>query len=79
MEDRRVGARQIARDDVIDAHGCPGMIGCFLDQLDPPMAVDLVLRTPEQLRQRLSANDFFLREIVEKGTVLYETADARMG
>lgn len=34
--------------------------------------VDLLVRTPEQVRQRLAWNDFFLREILEKGKVLYE-------
>jgi predicted nucleotidyltransferase len=42
-------------------------------------AVDLLVRTPLEVRQRLAWNDFFLREIIEKGRVLYESADARMG
>jgi len=42
-------------------------------------AVDLLVRTPQDVRQRLAWNDFFLREIIEKGRVLYESADARMG
>ncbi len=37
----------------------------------PPFPVDLLVRTPEQVRQRLEWNDFFLREILEKGKVLY--------
>ena len=37
--------------------------------------VDLVVRTGEQVRQRLEWNDFFLREIIERGKVLHAAAD----
>jgi predicted nucleotidyltransferase len=43
----------------------------ILNRLDPPFAIDLLVRTPEQMRQRLAWNDFFLREIVERGHELY--------
>ncbi len=36
--------------------------------------LDLIVRTPAQLRRRLALGDFFLREIVDKGIVLYEDA-----
>ena len=36
--------------------------------------LDLIVRTPDELRRRLVMGDFFLREIVEKGIVLYEGA-----
>jgi uncharacterized protein len=36
--------------------------------------LDLIVRTPADLRQRLAWGDFFLREITEEGKVLYETA-----
>ena len=38
--------------------------------------LDLIVRTPAELRQRLAQGDFFLREIVDKGVVLYEGAHA---
>jgi predicted nucleotidyltransferase len=41
--------------------------------------LDLVLRTPRQMQRRLQLNDFFLREVVEKGKLLYEAPHARMG
>jgi predicted nucleotidyltransferase len=41
--------------------------------------VDLLVRTPSEVRKRLAWNDFFLREIIEKGRVLYESADSGMG
>ena len=34
--------------------------------------MDLIPITPERLRHRLEIEDFFLREVVEKGRVLYE-------
>lgn len=33
--------------------------------------VDLILRTPDQLKQRLAIRDSFLSEITKNGTVLY--------
>lgn len=38
--------------------------------------LDLIVRTPAELRRRLALGDFFLREIVDKGEVLYEGAHA---
>lgn len=36
------------------------------------MPLDLIVRTPEQVAERLAQNDFFMREIVERGRTLYE-------
>jgi len=36
--------------------------------------LDLLVRTPAELRRRLTLGDFFLREVVDKGVVLYEGA-----
>jgi predicted nucleotidyltransferase len=47
----------------------------ILDTLDIHFAIDLLVRTPDQIRQRLEWNDFFLREVIERGKVLYESAD----
>jgi predicted nucleotidyltransferase len=47
-------------------------------QIPIPFPVDVVVRSPEQLRERLMLNDWFLREIVEKGRVLYAAADTRV-
>ncbi len=35
-----------------------------------PHATDLMVRTPAQMSRRIAQNDFFMREIVEKGKVL---------
>ena len=37
--------------------------------------MDLLVRSPEEIAYRLSYNDWFLREITEKGEVLYEAAN----
>ena len=41
--------------------------------------VDLVVRSPEEFERRIEMGDYFLREIQEKGKVLYEATDARVG
>lgn len=41
-------------------------------QIDTPIALDLLVRTPEQISERLAMDDFFVREITEHGKVLYE-------
>jgi predicted nucleotidyltransferase len=44
-----------------------------------PFPLDLIVRTPENLQWRLAEEDWFLREVVEKGKVLYEKNHRRMG
>ena len=39
------------------------------------LRVDLLVRSPEEIAYRLSYNDWFLREITEKGEVLYEVTN----
>jgi predicted nucleotidyltransferase len=46
--------------------------------VDAPFPLDLIVRTPENLARRLSWNDWFLREVVEKGIVLHEAAHPGM-
>lgn len=40
--------------------------------------LDVIVRSPSVVQQRLEWEDFFLREIFEKGEVLYETPHQRM-
>ena len=42
---------------------------------DHPFPLDLIVRTPAELRWRLEEGDWFMREVVSKGKVLYEKAD----
>src|SRR5437762_6016799 len=41
--------------------------------------LDIIVRTPENMRWRLEEGDSFLREIVSWGKVLYEKADQGVG
>jgi len=47
--------------------------------LDAPFSLDLIVRTPAQIERGINDNDWFLREIVEKGVVVYEAANGSMG
>ena len=38
-------------------------------------SMDLLVRSPEDIAYRISHNDWFLREVTEKGEVLYESED----
>ena len=51
----------------------------ILERVNPPFPIDLLVRTPDQVRQRLKWNDFFLREVMEKGRILYAAPDGRVG
>jgi predicted nucleotidyltransferase len=42
------------------------------NKINAGMPLDLIVRTPEQLAERLAQNDWFMREIVERGRTLYE-------
>ena len=48
----------------------------IINRVDPRFPVDLLVRTPEQIRRRIADNDFFMREIFERGHVLYEADHA---
>jgi uncharacterized protein len=43
-------------------------------KLRPEFPVDLLVRTPEKVQERLAMGDCFMQEIVERGKVLYEAA-----
>jgi predicted nucleotidyltransferase len=47
--------------------------------IDPPFPLDLIVRTPKNMKWRLEEGDSFLREITSKGKVLYEKNDRRVG
>jgi uncharacterized protein len=51
----------------------------ILNQISPAFSVDLLVRTAEQLDERIKLGDFFLREILTRGKVLYESVDSRVG
>jgi predicted nucleotidyltransferase len=44
-----------------------------------PFPMDIVVRTPQEIQRRVTAGDFFLREIMATGKVLYERTRDGMG
>jgi predicted nucleotidyltransferase len=48
-------------------------------KLTAPFPMDLIVRTPKEMKWRLEEGESFLTEVVTKGKVLYEKADRRMG
>jgi uncharacterized protein len=43
----------------------------ILSAVSPSFPVDVVVRDPGELQKRIALGDFFLREVVERGQVLY--------
>jgi predicted nucleotidyltransferase len=53
---------------------------CRIDRVtDPRFPLDLIVRTPKNIAWRVKEGDWFLREIISKGKVLYEKADGPVG
>ena len=47
-------------------------------RLKSTFPLDVLVKTPAQLKTRSEMDDFFIKEIIEKGKVLYEAENARM-
>ena len=47
------------------------MAAAILNRVNPNIPVEILVRTPAQLRDRLAQNDFFLREVMDEGKTLY--------
>jgi len=47
--------------------------------VEAPFPLDLIVRTPQKLAWRLKEGDWFLREIIAQGKVVYAKPDRRMG
>lgn len=43
-------------------------------KLRAPFPMDLLVRTPQKIRQRVAWGDCFIQEVLEKGQVLYEAS-----
>lgn len=41
--------------------------------------IDIIVKTPDEINNRLIAGDFFLKDIIENGKVLYERTHKRVG
>jgi hypothetical protein len=48
-------------------------------ECERPFALDLIVKTPERLERALKQENWFLREVVAKGRVLYEATDLAVG
>jgi predicted nucleotidyltransferase len=44
-----------------------------------PFSLDLIVRTPKQIERGLREDNWFLREVIEKGKVLYEAPNQAVG
>ena len=44
-------------------------------KLRPPFPVDLIIRSPEEIQNRLAMGDTFIRDILQGGKVIYDAAD----
>lgn len=44
-------------------------------KLRPGFPVDLLVRTPEKIRERVELGDTFMQEVLTQGRVLYEATD----
>jgi len=45
----------------------------IIRKVNPKIPVDLLVRTPEQVKERIANKDWFMCEIFEKGQKLYES------
>jgi predicted nucleotidyltransferase len=48
----------------------------MLNRLNMLIPIDLLVRTPVQVQQRLEMGDSFMRDIIERGEVMYEAHHA---
>ena len=46
--------------------------------VDFPFPVDLLVRTPRHIAERVALGDVFLREVLTKGVILYAASDTGM-
>jgi hypothetical protein len=50
----------------------------ILLNLKTGVPLNLLVRTSEQIRERIEMEDFFMREIINKGKLLYESNNTGM-
>ena len=44
-------------------------------QIQYRFGLDLIVRTPGRLKERLAMGDWFLRDVIEEGKIVYESRD----
>jgi len=57
----------------------PADVAARVLMLEPQHALEVLVRTPTELRRRIELGDGFWREVVGKGEVLYDREHARVG
>lgn len=59
---------------VMESNERPAMRAMRISKLlrPRPFPMDILVRTPEEIRQRLEMGDYFIQEIITQGRVLYE-------
>ena len=68
--------------DILVVMPCRNQIDAALrihDAIEPPFPLQLIVRTPHNLRWRLAERESFHTEIVTKGKLLYEKGISRVG
>jgi predicted nucleotidyltransferase len=51
----------------------------ILQHVQPDFGVDLLVRSPAEVAQRLAMGDYFMQEIMDRGRVLYEADHVGVG
>jgi len=44
----------------------------ILEGISPSIPIDLLVRTPAQVKTRIAQNDFFIHKVLTEGKILYE-------
>lgn len=64
---------------VMPAHSQLRMAARIENVIAPPFPVDIIVRTPQELKWRLEERESFLTEVTTKGKLLYEKKDKGVG
>ncbi len=57
----------------------PKQASAIRREVEIPFSVDMLVRSPAELRRRVRLNDFFIKEILRDGKVIYEGSGRGMG
>ncbi len=58
---------------IMDYQGSPRkQAALILQEIDYHIPLDVLVRSTDQISERVKNGDFFLKEIIEKGKILYE-------
>ncbi len=60
---------------IMPAYDVVGKESRIASALDWPFTSDIIVRTPEQVERGLKRNNWFLREVIEKGKVVYDAGN----